>query len=174
MGVPTIGLANRHAALVEGRQCGQDRCTQPWVIAERKYVLGEDQGLRDKSFPSDPSHKDCQLVPRQVDARPALDPADVVRVGEPAEQARLLCSGAIQRFRRLPTTCIDVRPPVAKPLILSNTGRNSGARDDLVLHRLRSSVDPSLSRTRRSLASALAITQSLRQFSDLTPPRVGM
>jgi hypothetical protein len=85
----------------------------------------------------------------------------------------LLCSGVIRRFRRSPTTCIDVRPPVAKPLILSNTGRNSGARDGLVLHSLRSSVDPLLDRTRRSLASALAITQSLRQFSHLAPPRVG-
>jgi hypothetical protein len=86
----------------------------------------------------------------------------------------LLYSGAIRRFRRSPTTCIDVRPPVAKPLILSNTGRNSGEMDGLVLHCLRSSAGPSLSRTRRSLASALAITQSLRQFSYLAPPKVGM
>jgi hypothetical protein len=86
----------------------------------------------------------------------------------------LLCSGAIQCFRRSPTMCMDVRPPVAKPLILSNTGRNSGARDDLVLHSLRSSACPSLDMTRRSLASALAITQSLCQFSHLVSPRVGM
>jgi hypothetical protein len=33
----------------------------------------------------------------------------------------LLCSGAIRRFRRSPTMCIDVRPPVAKALILSST-----------------------------------------------------
>jgi hypothetical protein len=46
--------------------------------------------------------------------------------------------------------------------ILSNTGRNSGERDDLVLHSLRLSAGPSLGRTRRSLASTLAITQSLR------------
>jgi hypothetical protein len=86
----------------------------------------------------------------------------------------LLCSGAIRRFRRSPTTCIEVRLPVAKPLILSNTGRNSGERDGLVLHCLRSSAGPSLGRTRRSVASALAITQSLRQFSHLAPPKVGM
>lgn len=48
---------------------------------------GEYQGLRDKSFPSNPSHQDCQLVPRQIGARPALDPADVVRAGEPTAQA---------------------------------------------------------------------------------------
>jgi hypothetical protein len=70
--------------------------------------------------------------------------------------------------------CIDVMPPVAKPLILSNTGRNSGARDGLVLHILRSSAGPSLDRMRRSLASTLAITQSLCQFSHLASPRVGM
>jgi hypothetical protein len=86
----------------------------------------------------------------------------------------LLCSGAIQRFRRSPTTCIDVRPLVAKTLILSNTGRNSGERDGLVLHYLRSSAGPSLDRMRRSLASVLAITQSLHQFSHLTLPKVGM
>jgi hypothetical protein len=86
----------------------------------------------------------------------------------------LLCSGAIRRFRRSPTTCIDVRPPVAKPLILSNMGRNSGERDGLVLHCLRSSAGPSVGRTRRSLASTLAMTQSLRQFSHLAPLKVGM
>jgi hypothetical protein len=85
----------------------------------------------------------------------------------------LLCSGAIRRFRRSPTTCIDVRPPIAKPLILSNTGRNSGKRNGLVLHCLWLSAGPSLGRTRRSLASALAITQSLRQFSHLAPQRWG-
>jgi hypothetical protein len=86
----------------------------------------------------------------------------------------LLCSSAIRRFRRSPTTCIDVKPPVAKPLILSNTGRNSSERDSLVLHNLRLSAGPSLGRMRRSLASALAITQPLRQFSHLAPPRVGL
>ena len=74
----------------------------------------------------------------------------------------LLCSGAIRCFRRSPTTCIGVRLPIAKPLILSNMGRNSGERDGLVLHCLRSSAGPSLDRTRRSLALVLAITQSLR------------
>jgi hypothetical protein len=61
-GVPAAGLANRHAAVVEGRQCGQDRRPQPWVIAERRDVLGEYQGFRDKSLPSNPSHQDYQLV----------------------------------------------------------------------------------------------------------------
>ena len=86
----------------------------------------------------------------------------------------LFCSGTIRRFWRSPTTCIDVRPPMAKTLILSNTGRNSSERDGLVLHYLRSSAGPSLGKMRRSLASALAITQSLRQFSHLAPPKVGM
>jgi hypothetical protein len=50
--------------------------------------LGEDQGLRDEGFPSNPSHHDCQLVPRQVGAQSVLDPANVVRVGEPTTQAQ--------------------------------------------------------------------------------------
>jgi hypothetical protein len=86
----------------------------------------------------------------------------------------LLYSGVIRRFRKSPTTCMEVRPPVAEVLVLSSTGRNSGARDGLVLHCFQSSAGPSLGRTRRSLASALAITQSSRQFSHLAPQRVGM
>jgi hypothetical protein len=86
----------------------------------------------------------------------------------------LLYSGAIRRFWKSPTTCMEVRPPVAKVLILSSMGRNSGVGDGLALHFFRSSAGPSLSRTRRSLASALAITQSPSQFSHLVPPRVGM
>jgi hypothetical protein len=46
VGVPAAGLTNRHAALVEGRQCGQDRYPQPWVVAERRDALEEDQGRR--------------------------------------------------------------------------------------------------------------------------------
>jgi hypothetical protein len=88
VGVPAASLANRHAALVEGRQRGQDRRPQAWVIAERRDVLGEYQGLRDESFPSNPSHQKCQLVLGQISARRALDPADVIRAGEPAAQAR--------------------------------------------------------------------------------------
>jgi hypothetical protein len=63
VGVPASSLADRHAALVEGRQRGQDHRPLPWIVAERRDVLGEDQGLKDESFPSDPSHQDCQLVP---------------------------------------------------------------------------------------------------------------
>jgi hypothetical protein len=85
----------------------------------------------------------------------------------------LLYSGMIRCFRRSPTTCIDVRPPMAKTLILSNMGRNSGEREGLLLHCLRSSAGPFDDRTRRSLASVLEITQSLRQFSHLAPPKVG-
>jgi hypothetical protein len=86
----------------------------------------------------------------------------------------LLYSGVIRCFRKSPTTCMEVRPPVAEVLVLSSMGRNSGARDGLVLHCFQSSAGPSLGRTRRSLASALAITQSSRQFSHLAPQRVGM
>jgi hypothetical protein len=48
---------------------------------------GEYQGFRDKSLPSNP-HQEFQLVPGQIGTRPALDPTDVVRAGEPARQAR--------------------------------------------------------------------------------------
>ena len=46
VGVSTSSLADRHAALVEGRQRGQDRRPEPWVVAERRNALGEDQGQR--------------------------------------------------------------------------------------------------------------------------------
>jgi hypothetical protein len=59
VGVPASSLADHHAALVEGRQRGQDRRPQPWIVVERSDVLGEDQGLRDESFPSDRSLQDC-------------------------------------------------------------------------------------------------------------------
>jgi hypothetical protein len=65
----------------------------------------------------------------------------------------LLCSGVIRRFRKSPTTCMEVRPPVAEVLILSSTGRNSSTRDGLALHCFRSSASLSLGRTRQSLAS---------------------
>jgi hypothetical protein len=87
VGVPVSSLADRHTALIEGRQRGQDRRPQPWVVVERRGVLGEDQGLRDEGFPGNPSHQDRQLVPGQVGTRPTLDPADVVCAGELATQA---------------------------------------------------------------------------------------
>jgi hypothetical protein len=42
MGVLAAGLANRDAALVEGRQCGQIHRPQPCIIAERRDALEED------------------------------------------------------------------------------------------------------------------------------------
>ena len=45
----------------------------------------------------------------------------------------LLYSGVIRRFRKSPTTCMEVRALVAKVLILSNTGRSSGDSDRLIL-----------------------------------------
>jgi hypothetical protein len=91
------------------------------------------------------------------------------------QHRRALCySRAIQRFKKSPTMCIDVKPPAAKLLILSSTSWNSGARDGLALHCFQSSLGPSLGRARRSLAFVPAITQSPRQFSHLAPPREGM
>jgi hypothetical protein len=90
VGVPAAGLVNRHAALVEGRQRGQDCCPQPWIVAECRDALGKDQKLRNEGLTSNPLHQDFQLVPGQVGPRPTLDPADVIRAGEPAAQARPL------------------------------------------------------------------------------------
>jgi hypothetical protein len=86
-GVLAAGLANRHAAVVEGRQRGQDRHPQAWVITERRDVLGEYQGFRDKSLPSNPP-PGVPAHQRTDRTRPALDPTDVVQVGEPAGQVR--------------------------------------------------------------------------------------
>jgi hypothetical protein len=56
VGVPTASLANRHAALVEGRQRGQNHRPQPCVVAERRDALEEDKGLRDEQLTSNPLH----------------------------------------------------------------------------------------------------------------------
>jgi hypothetical protein len=69
---------------------------------------------------------------------------------------------------------MEVRSPVAKVLILSSMGRSSSDSDGLILQCLRSRDGPLLGRTRRLLASVLAITQSPRQFSHLAPPKVDM
>jgi hypothetical protein len=161
-GVPATDLANCHAAVFEGRQRGQDRRPQAWVIAERRDVLGEYQGFIDKSLPSNPPTRSSSSS--QDRSVPGPHWIQQMSFGPVNQQDRrgLFCSGVIWRFRRSSTTCIDVEPPMAKTLILSNKGRNSGERDGLVLHCLRSSAGPMLGRMRRSLASVLAITQSLR------------
>jgi hypothetical protein len=61
-GVPTASLTNRHAALIEGRQRGQHRRSQPWIITERRDVLGEYQGFRDKGLTSNPLQQEFQLL----------------------------------------------------------------------------------------------------------------
>jgi hypothetical protein len=53
-GVLAADLANRHAAVIEGRQHGQDRRPEAWVITERRDVLEEYQGFRDKGLTSNP------------------------------------------------------------------------------------------------------------------------
>jgi hypothetical protein len=57
VGVLVAGLVNRHAALVEGRQRGQNRRPQPCVVAERKDALGEDKGLGDEGLTSNTLHQ---------------------------------------------------------------------------------------------------------------------
>jgi hypothetical protein len=80
---------------------------------------GEYQGLRDKSFPSNPSHQDCQLVPGQIGAWPALDPADVVRAGEPVAQARSplqWCDPALQEIADHMHRCKAARSQALDPI----------------------------------------------------------
>jgi hypothetical protein len=83
-GVPAAGLANRHAAVIEGRQRGQDRRPQAWVITERRD-WGSIRDLGTKVSLVTP-HQEFQLVPGQIGTRPALDPIDAVRAGEPVGQ----------------------------------------------------------------------------------------
>jgi hypothetical protein len=56
VGVLAAGLADRYAALIKGRQPGQHRRPQPWIIAEWRNALGRYQGFKDKSLTSDPLH----------------------------------------------------------------------------------------------------------------------
>jgi hypothetical protein len=127
--------------------------------------------------------KDSLVIPFTRTSSPSQDrsvpgPRWILQIsfGSVNQQLRrgLSCSGVTHRFRKSPTTCIEVRTPVAKVSILSSTSRSSGDSDGWVLQSLRSRVGPLLGRTRRSLASALTITQSARQFSHLAPPRVEM
>jgi hypothetical protein len=174
VGVLAAGLADRHAALVEGRQPGQDRRPQPGSSKSAGMSWG---GIRDSWM------KDSPVIPftrsssssqnRSVPGPRWIRPMSFGPVNQQHRRA-LLCSGAIQRFRKSLTTCIDVRTLVARVLILSSMGSNSSASDGLALHCFRSSLGPSLGSARRSLASVLAITQSAHQFSHLVPPREEM
>jgi hypothetical protein len=56
VGVLAASLMNRHTALVEGRQRGQDHRPQLWVVAESRDTIGEDKGLRDEGLTSNPLH----------------------------------------------------------------------------------------------------------------------
>jgi hypothetical protein len=64
-GVPATGLVNRHAAVIEGRQRGQDHHPQAWVIAERRDVLGS---IRDSGTKVSPV-----IPPPGVPAHPRTD-----------------------------------------------------------------------------------------------------
>jgi hypothetical protein len=55
-----------------------------------------------------------------------MDPTEVIEPVNQQLRRALACSGTIRRCRKSPTTCIDVRPPVARDSILPNTGSNSG------------------------------------------------
>ena len=77
--------------------------------------------------------------------------------------------GAIRRFRKSPSTCSEVRPLSASDLILPSTESKSGGRDGLALQDPRSEAGPSVGMTRRSLASVVAMTHSLRHSSHFPP-----
>lgn len=57
MRVPSTGLANHHAAIVEGRQRHHDRRPLALVITKLSDLLGEDQGLGDEDLPSNLLHQ---------------------------------------------------------------------------------------------------------------------
>jgi hypothetical protein len=88
MGVPAVGLMDRHTTLIKGRQSGQHHWPQPWIVAERQNPLGRYQSFGDKSLTSDPLHQNFQLLLGQVSPRPVLDPTNVARAGKPATQTR--------------------------------------------------------------------------------------
>jgi hypothetical protein len=77
------------------------------------------------------------------------------------------CRGAMQRLRKSPSTIIDVRPHLARTLTRSSTGSSSAGRDGLTFQLLRSRWGPPVGSSRRSLASVMATTQSVRQSSHL-------
>jgi hypothetical protein len=132
------------------------------------------QSFGDKSLTNDPLHQNFQLLPGQVSPGPALDPTNVARAGKPATQTRSPLQWhdpALQEIaeyvHRGQTTNRQFLNPVQYGLELRHEAR-------FTLYCFRLSLGPSLGRARWSLISALAITQSLRQFSHLAPPRVAM
>jgi hypothetical protein len=124
--------------------------------------LGEASRIRDKSLTSYPLTK----ISNSSQVRSFPGPCWIVpmSLGPVNQQLRrgLPCSGMTRRFKKSPSKCIEVRPPTASSLILSKMGSNSSVRHGFTLHCFRSRLGLSLRRARRSLASALAITQSLR------------
>jgi hypothetical protein len=40
VGVPAAGLTDHHTTLIDGRQSGQHRRPQPWIVEERPNALG--------------------------------------------------------------------------------------------------------------------------------------
>src|SRR6185503_16014545 len=82
--------------------------------------------------------------------------------------------GAIRRFKKSPSTCSEVRPLSASDLILPSTESKSGGRDGLALQDPRSEAGPSVGMARRSLASVVAMTHSLRHSSHFPPWSPGM
>jgi hypothetical protein len=73
----------------------------------------------------------------------------------------------MRRLRKSPSTIIDVRPPLARTLTRSSTGSSSARRDGLAFQLLRSTRGPLVGSLRWSLASVVAMTQSVRQPSHL-------
>ena len=120
------------------------------------------------------SHQDLQGFLGQIAVLPAVGPAAVLGPGEaPARRVRCF-RGAIRHFRKSPSTCSEVRPLSASVLILLSTGSNSDGKDGLALQDWRSEAGPSVGMTRRSLASVVVITHSLRQSSHFPPVSPGI
>jgi hypothetical protein len=145
----------------------------PWLSQSEEMPSG---GIKDSTTKDSPvifTRSSSSSQDRSVPGPRWTRPRSFEPVNQQLRHA-LACNDAIQRCKKSPTTCIDVRPPVARDSILPNTGSNSSANSGLALHCLLSSLGLSLGITRRSLASVLAITHSARKFSHLAPLREGI
>jgi hypothetical protein len=70
------------------------------------------------------------------------------------------CRGAMQHFKKSPSTIMDVRPPLASSLIRFRTGSSPAGSDGLAFQVLRSLWGLSVGSSRRSWGSASVMTQS--------------
>jgi hypothetical protein len=163
---PTIGVASHlpdcQAALAESRQQRQDRRPHRLVLAQGLDPLGSTSDSRAYASPVITRIRTSSSVPDRSEPAPRMI---LLQSFIPVNMQAILdrcCRGAMRRLRKSPSTIMDVRPPLARVLTRSSTGSSSAGRDGLSFQQLRSRRDASVGSSRRSLASVMAMTQSLR------------